>query len=361
MLLIIVFMRGVMEGLSVQSEGVVGRCASELGSGFLVESGFLGKKPLVSSVCHTGLEGGLSISKRETEVVGGSEIHSVKSFDYKNLKKHDGEFSQVTQGFGGLLDSVLFKYDDGDLSSTLEDVVVGVDEPEIISAESLNNDEEDILVIALSCETEKTQDIDQSKIRSDRKDLNKKKKEHRCTICGKVFPHKCRLLEHASVHAAEKLFKCEICNKTFTYARTLNIHMRTHTGKGLVKCKFCSKQCTSKSICIIHEKIHADEREYSCSICGKKFLYESNYKTHTIIHTGDMPYKCKFCNRGFSHSSNRNKHEKIHEREESFECDVCHELFTSEDEVRKHKTIHGLYQNLNVEHVVDIINMKKLL
>ena len=52
-----------------------------------------------------------------------------------------------------------------------------------------------------------------------------------CTVCGKVFPDKKRLIRHMAGHEPSRAFKCTKCSKTFTVEANLKSHMRVHNDK----------------------------------------------------------------------------------------------------------------------------------
>jgi len=308
---------------------------ADSGSRILVEHSSLRGDPLFSSGCCKSSKAGVSILERNSTSVGGSKINSVKSFNDKNMKKHDGESTQVTQGFGGLLDSVLFQHDE-DLSSTLEDVVVGVDEPEIISAESLNDDAKEIPIIDLSCETEKTQNIDQSEIHSDSNDLNENKKEYKCNVCGKLFRFNCRLTEHEKTHTGKKPYPCKICGKMFATNSGRKQHSVVHTGEKPFRCNYCDNSYSCRRSLINHERTHTGEKPFQCNYCDEKFSTKPNLKGHERTHTGEG-YVCNYCDEIFAHRNKAIMHENVYHKGISFVCNKCGASYGYETSLKRHK------------------------
>ena len=68
--------------------------------------------------------------------------------------------------------------------------------------------------------------------------------------------------------------ECDVCEKVFQYPSILAIHMRTHTN----------------------------EKPYECDVCEKRFRQSSALKSHMRVHTNEKPYECDVCEKRFRHS-----------------------------------------------------------
>ena len=55
----------------------------------------------------------------------------------------------------------------------------------------------------------------------------KRKQQHECGVCEKVFVSASQLARHVRTHTKEKPYKCDVCEKRFTQASNLQTHMRT--------------------------------------------------------------------------------------------------------------------------------------
>merc|ERR1712013_91210 len=52
-------------------------------------------------------------------------------------------------------------------------------------------------------------------------------KNHRCTVCDKLFPSQSKLSRHMRGHSGEKPHTCSHCGKSFSQKGHLNRHLRT--------------------------------------------------------------------------------------------------------------------------------------
>jgi uncharacterized Zn-finger protein len=60
------------------------------------------------------------------------------------------------------------------------------------------------------------------------------KPKYTCEICGKAYIRSWSFYGHMREHASgDKQHKCSICEKVFNYASNLRQHMLIHTGKEL--------------------------------------------------------------------------------------------------------------------------------
>ena len=63
---------------------------------------------------------------------------------------------------------------------------------------------------------------------STKKAAKRKRGQHECDVCEKVFRYPSGLAEHMRTHnTKEKPYKCDVCEKRYRYAQSLRYHMRT--------------------------------------------------------------------------------------------------------------------------------------
>ena len=76
--------------------------------------------------------------------------------------------------------------------------------------------------------------------------------------------------------------ECDVCEKVFRYPSKLASHMRTHTN----------------------------ERPYECDVCEKRFRQSGSLQTHMRIHTNERPYECDVCDKAFRDSGTLKRHKR---------------------------------------------------
>ena len=74
------------------------------------------------------------------------------------------------------------------------------------------------------------------------------------------------------------------------------------------ECDVCEKVFVSSSLLATHMRIHTNEKPYECDVCEKRFTQSSNLKTHMRIHTNEKPYKCDVCEKRFRESGKLKRH-----------------------------------------------------
>ena len=97
--------------------------------------------------------------------------------------------------------------------------------------------------------------------------------------------------------------------------------------RGQHECDVCEKVFRYASYLVRHMRIHTNEKPYECDVCEKRFIQSGDLKTHMRIHTNEKPYECDVCERRFTQSSTLKAHMRIHTNEKPFECDVCEKSF----------------------------------
>ena len=73
--------------------------------------------------------------------------------------------------------------------------------------------------------------------------------------------------------------ECDVCGKVFGYASGLAIHMRIHTNE-MFECDVCQKRFNQSGDLKRHMRIHTKEKPYECDVCEKSFTQSSSLKTH---------------------------------------------------------------------------------
>ncbi|XP_055306723.1 zinc finger protein 184-like, partial [Sitodiplosis mosellana] len=64
----------------------------------------------------------------------------------------------------------------------------------------------------------------------------KKRKEHKCHVCGYVTSHKSHLNAHIRSHTGDRPYKCDQCSKSFTLKCNLNQHKQIHSESKPFEC-----------------------------------------------------------------------------------------------------------------------------
>ncbi|XP_042309927.1 uncharacterized protein LOC121923511 [Sceloporus undulatus] len=190
-----------------------------------------------------------------------------------------------------------------------------------------NNDEASVKIIV--CEETFSQGSDSAG-----------EKIHRCSVCGKCFSLRSRLIVHERTHTGEKPYTCSECGRSFSVSSSLIAHKRTHTGEKPYKCTHCAKGFSVKSGLIAHERTHTGEKPYKCLYCTKSFRRNSGLVSHQRIHTGDKPYQCSVCEKSFSDISNLITHHRIHTGEKPYKCLECGKSFSQSSYLNSHQRIH---------------------
>ena len=104
-----------------------------------------------------------------------------------------------------------------------------------------------------------------------------------CVPCGVEQNHQMRKEETAIIAKGVKRkrgqHECDVCGKVFGYASGLAIHMRIHTNE-MFECDVCQKRFTQSSNLKVHMRIHTNEKPFECHVCEKRYRQLNGLKYH---------------------------------------------------------------------------------
>ena len=97
----------------------------------------------------------------------------------------------------------------------------------------------------------------------------------------------------------------EIIRKEMTTCSTKKAAKRK---RGQHECDVCEKVFVSAPKLAIHVRIHTKEKPYECDVCEKRFRHSDTLKRHVRIHTNEKPYECDVCDKAFRTSGHLKNH-----------------------------------------------------
>ena len=108
---------------------------------------------------------------------------------------------------------------------------------------------------------------------STKKAAKRKRGQHECDVCEKIFRLSQHLKGHMRIHTNEKPYECDVCDKAFRESGSLTRHMRIHTNEKPYECDVCEKRFRRSDTLKKHMRIHTNEKPYECDVCEKRFLH----------------------------------------------------------------------------------------
>uniref|UniRef100_A0A1A9ZLT6 C2H2-type domain-containing protein n=1 Tax=Glossina pallidipes TaxID=7398 RepID=A0A1A9ZLT6_GLOPL len=179
---------------------------------------------------------------------------------------------------------------------------------------------------------------------------NSKRGEHNCPHCCKVFKRTWDLKQHLHTHDGLKPYKCEHCPASFAWKSGLRVHEKRHKGekpfiwrkRGEHNCPQCSKIFKKAWDLKEHLHIHDGLKPYKCEHCSASFACKSNLRAHEKRHDGERPFMCQFCSNSFLSAKQRRLHERSHTGERPFVCEFCGKSFSSSSGLQSHRSSQHL-------------------
>ena len=174
-------------------------------------------------------------------------------------------------------------------------------------------------------------------LKTDRKQIQKVRKQYLCQYCEKEFKQSSHLKAHEMIHSGEKPNSCQYCSQQFRQLTDLKRHVMVHTKEKPYSCKICSRQFSRIGNLRLHESIHTGDKLFPCQYCSYKSSTLANVKKHEMVHSKEKPYHCKTCSKQFSRVGNLKVHEKIHNGEKLFTCQYCEKKFNEKGNLKRHE------------------------
>lgn len=178
--------------------------------------------------------------------------------------------------------------------------------------------------------------IQQKKIISKYKYIQKPKKNIQCEVCNKVLANLSTYRCHMQRHKGFR-FVCEHCAKGYATLAELQYHLASSHDIGQhYICNKCGYKAYRKFDIKEHERYHTGERPYACDKCGLTFRRRFVWKKHSVYHM-EKTIQCIHCPRKFHRRQEMLAHSNnVHERVYVYACSECDVTYAKTSTVRRH-------------------------
>jgi len=159
-----------------------------------------------------------------------------------------------------------------------------------------------------------------------------------CPLCDMTFPYSKALRIHvATTHISKGIYKCSNCSRTYGYEHQLKWHIYNCLKGKNHRCTICNKMFTSSDTLQYHiRKVHTLEKPFKCALCDKSFLSSRQLKAHSAVHTQERSFNCTKCNKSFKIKSGLYVHMRLHMKK-SHTCELCDKVFSDPYRLKAHK------------------------
>ncbi|CRK96018.1 CLUMA_CG009458, isoform A [Clunio marinus] len=170
-------------------------------------------------------------------------------------------------------------------------------------------------------------------------DLEYRRKDHYCQICGRSFFNKAALKIHTyNVHEKPKHLTCSLCGRICRTEEGLKKHkLRPH----YLPCEICGKTFRKDRLKEHLNGVHFKIKRYQCDICGNKFdkkYLARHMTTHLDLEHRRKEFHCQICESSYFDKETLQRHVlSIHERSGLFTCSICSNNFRTEKGLKNHK------------------------
>nr|XP_029724040.1 zinc finger protein 808-like isoform X1 [Aedes albopictus] len=158
-----------------------------------------------------------------------------------------------------------------------------------------------------------------------------------CEKCGKQFKWRRQLMDHRRLVHAARDHKCTLCEKLFLSKKKLDAHMYVHKLLPSTEADMDISEPEET-----HEVHDSEKRGYvvtkkACLVCNRKIKL-AFMEGHLYRHKGVKPFKCKMgCTEKFYCKFKRKSHYHVAHGWKSYKCDICQQYFPSHRSCILHK------------------------